>query len=262
MTEPLEPPRTQWDLPDPRFVEGEEELIALGADLAPGTMLAGYRRGIFPMDVSLPDGTEQLGWWSPDPRAVLRPDQIHISRSMRRVVPRFAYSVDQAFGEVVRGCADPRRPHGWVNDSFVNAYHRLFDLGWAHSIEVWETSGPGTRVLAGGLFGIQIGRLFAAESKFHSRPNASKAAVIMLAQVLAAGTGQGRDNDQVDPLIEVQWPTTHLLSLGVSMMSREDYLDALPTLVGAPRIPLASTMKRLLASAPDATTRTEPDSHR
>jgi leucyl/phenylalanyl-tRNA--protein transferase len=187
-------------------------VIGLGADLAPGTVLAAYRAGAFPMPV---DG--ELVWFSPDPRGVLPVDGVRISRSLARSMRRYEIRVDTAFSAVVAGCANPLRPHGWITSAMSDAYERMYDLGWAHSIEVWTPDGE----LAGGLFGIAIGGLFAAESKFHVRTDASKVAVAGLAQLLAdAGSVPNR-------LIDVQWSSPHLASLGVIEIRRSAYLRRL-----------------------------------
>lgn len=220
-TRPIEPSPCPWYLPDPATAGADQELIAIGADLAPGTMLAGYRRGLFPMGVDLPDGESGLGWWSPNPRAVLRPDAVHISRSLRRSLTRFEYTVDIAFDEVVAACGDPSRPHGWITQDFRAAYHVMFELGWAHSVEVWSREDMSSRRLVGGLFGLQIGGFFAAESKFHRQTDASKAAVVRLCALLNA------DGAGADRIIDVQWPTRHLLTLGVEPVERATYLQLL-----------------------------------
>lgn len=209
---PIEPPAPRWVLPDVADLPAGQELVAVGADLSPGMLLAGYRSGLFAM----PDG-DLLGWWSPDPRGVLPARGVHVSRSLRRVLPRFEVSVDTAFDEVVAACADPRRPHGWISREYRSAYRTLHDLGWAHSIEVWDASGE----LAGGLFGVEVGGLFAGESKFHVSTDASKVAVVALGDLLGADGDPRR-------IIDVQWCTDHLATLGVVEVSRAAYLQALP----------------------------------
>lgn len=215
---PIEPPPSPWVLPDLSDLPQGQELVAVGADLAPGTLLAGYRSGLFAM----PDNGI-LGWWSPDPRGILPPDRVHVSRSLRRSLTRFEVSVDVAFDAVVAACADPARPHGWISPPYQAAYRALHSLGWAHSVEVWDTEGQ----LAGGLFGVEVGGLFASESKFHIRSDASKVAVVALADLLV------RDGDP-RRVIDVQWSTEHLASLGCVQVSRRDYLDALPWVLSAP----------------------------
>ena len=152
-------------------------MVGVGADLAPGTLLDAYRRGLFPMRLH---AGGPIGWWSPDPRGVIPLDGLHVSRSLRRSCRRYRVTVDQAFDDVVRGCADPSRPHGWIDDEFARAYAELHRLGWAHSIEVWDADDA----LVGGLYGVAIGGLFAAESKFHRATDASKVAVVGLVDVL------------------------------------------------------------------------------
>ena len=216
-----EPPLCRWELPDAARATEDQELIGIGADLAPGTMLAGYRSGLFPMGVRLPDGEEALGWWSPNPRGILRTRSVHVSRSLRRSLRHFEFSVDAAFDEVVAACADPSRPHGWIDGDFPNAYRALHDLGWAHSVEVWRLEGLGSRRLVGGLFGVEVGGLFAAESKFHRETDASKAAVVELCRRLS---GAGRSPERI---IDVQWATPHLETLGVTAVPRDQYLSLL-----------------------------------
>lgn len=192
------------------------ELVGIGGDLEPATILQAYRNGLFPMPVD----EEHLGWWSPNPRGVLEPHNLHVSRSLRRSMRRFEIRYDTAFAEVVAHCADPDRPGAWITDEIAAAYQRLFDLGWAHSVETWLDG-----ELVGGLYGLNIGGLFAAESKFHAVTDASKAAVVGLVDRLRDGH---------DRLIDVQWQTPHLASLGVTTMSRRAYHRRLPTLLTAP----------------------------
>jgi leucyl/phenylalanyl-tRNA--protein transferase len=219
---PVEPPATPWLLPDVARVPRGVELVAVGAELDAGTLLAGYRRGLFPM----PDGA-LLGWWSPDPRGILPPGAVHVSASLRRSLRRFTVSLDAAFEAVVAACADPTRPHGWINRAYVEAYVALHRLGWAHSVEVWDDDR-----LVGGLFGVEVGGLFAAESKFHRATDASKVAVVALGDLLAA---DGRP----ERIIDVQWRTPHLGRLGARAVPRRTYLRllsaalALPPVLGA-----------------------------
>jgi leucyl/phenylalanyl-tRNA--protein transferase len=194
-------------------------LVAVGADLEPGTLLAAYRRGFFPMPL---DDAADPAWFSPDPRGVLPPAQVHVSRSLRRSVRRFRVTADRAFGAVIAGCASPDRGDGWIAPAMRAAYTHLHELGWAHSVEVWDTDGA----LAGGLYGVELGGLFAAESKFHSRTDASKVAVVALAARLVAAGGPR--------LIDVQWTTPHLATLGVRDLPRRDYLAALAVALELP----------------------------
>lgn len=213
---PIEPPASRWDL-SVDLLPDEHGFVGAGADDEPGTLLAAYRSALFPMPL---EGGGVLGWWSPDPRGVLELDNLHVSRSLRRSMRHFEFRVDSAFDEVVAGCAEPTRPYGWINDRIQRAYRRLHELGWAHSVETWCDG-----ELVGGLYGLGIGGLFAAESKFHRRTDASKAAVVALA------TGLVDDHPR---LIDVQWQTDHLASLGVTEIPRSQYLERLHTVLSSP----------------------------
>jgi len=207
----IEPPACAWEFP-PAQLAGHEGLLALGADLAPGTLLAAYRAGIFPMPIS---GVPEMAWFSPDPRGIIPLGEFAPSRSLRRSARRFTVSSDRAFGDVVAGCADPGRPGGWITPPIRAAYEELHALGWAHSIEVWDAGGA----LAGGLYGVEIGGLFAAESKFHVRTDASKVALAALVERLRAAGGAR--------VLDVQWTTPHLTSLGARDVARPEYLRLL-----------------------------------
>ena len=189
----------------------------LGADTEPGTILAAYRAGLFPMPV---EAEGPMGWWSPDPRGVLRLDALHVSRSLRHSMRGFEFKVNSSFAEVLDACADPARPHGWIDSRIRDAYIRLHELGWVHSVETWRTD-----ELVGGLYGVALGGLFAGESMFYRVDDASKAALVALAQALEDGTNR---------LIDVQWRTRHLASLGVEEWPRARYLAALPGLLANP----------------------------
>ncbi|MBI4932350.1 MAG: leucyl/phenylalanyl-tRNA--protein transferase [Actinobacteria bacterium] len=205
---PVEPPPTPWVMPSPHLAD-PHGLVAVGADLEPGTLLAAYRSGLFPM----PFTRRKVGWWSPDPRGVLPLDGLRVSRSLRKSCRRFEIRRDTAFEDVMRRCADPHRPHGWINEEFVQAYVRLHELGWAHSVETWLDG-----ALVGGLYGVHIDGLFAGESMFHTVTDASKVALVALVDDL-------RDSGAV--LLDVQWCTDHLASLGAVEMPRQDYLRRL-----------------------------------
>jgi leucyl/phenylalanyl-tRNA--protein transferase len=205
---PIEPPPTPWTLSRPPD-DHPHDAWAFGADLQPGMLLAAYRLGAFPMRV---DG--KLIWWSPQRRAVIPVVGFAPSRTLRRAARGYEIRLDTAFGDVIRSCADPARPHGWIDESFIEAYSELHRLGWAHSVEAWDAEG-----LAGGLYGIGIGGLFAAESKFHHRSGASKAA--LLALVLHLGEQSGAR------LLDVQWATPHLRSLGAVEITRARYHELL-----------------------------------
>jgi len=210
---PVEPPETAWAFPDARDA-GPDEIVAVGGDLEPGTVLAAYRQGLFPMRVG-----RRLAWWSPEPRGILPLDGFHCSRSLRAAIRRFEVRIDTAFVDVMRGCAAPNRAHGWIDASFIEAYTQLFELGWAHSVEVWR---EGT--LAGGLYGLRIGALFAGESMFHRKRDASKVAVWATVELLRMDGAA---------LFDVQWQTPHLASLGVVAVRRNEYLRLLASALRA-----------------------------
>jgi leucyl/phenylalanyl-tRNA---protein transferase len=206
---PVEPPASRYRMPDPHAAP-RHGLIAAGGDLEPGTVLAAYRRGIFPW----PETNGRLLWWSPDPRAVLPLDGFHESRSLHRTrrSGRFRVTRDVACGAVMLACGE-RAEGTWILPEMVAAYVRLHELGWVHSVEVWS----GDR-LAGGVYGVAVGAFFAAESMFHRESDASKVALAELVEWLASRGFR---------LLDVQFRTPHLASLGVAEISRDEYLRRL-----------------------------------
>jgi leucyl/phenylalanyl-tRNA--protein transferase len=190
----------------------ESDLVTIGGDLLPSTLIHAYRRGIFPMEVTGLPGV--VGWWSPDPRGILPLDSLRVTRSMRQSARRFDIRVDTCFADVIRACADPSREDGWITADFIAAYERLHELGWAHSVEVFDRDG----VLAGGLYGVRIEGVFAGESMFHHKRDASKVALMALVDLMRT-SGM--------TLLDVQWCTEHLASLGAVAIPREDYLARL-----------------------------------
>jgi len=213
-------------MPDPAQADPGADLIAIGADLLPGTLLAAYRAGLFPMPVEPKRRRSKVAWYSPDPRGIIPIDGLHVSRSMRRSFKRFEIRIDSAFVDVMRRCGDPSRPGRWITDEIVDAYTALYDLGWAHSIEVWRNE-----QLVGGLYGVGIDRLFAGESMFHVDTDASKVALMALLDWL-------RERDAL--LLDVQWTTPHLASLGAIDVSRPDYLAMLAEAVGGRSRPIGA----------------------
>lgn len=191
--------------------------MGAGADLEPGTLLAAYRSGLFPM----PLRKKVIGWWSPDPRGIIPVDGLVVSRSLRRSCGRFEARLDTCFRDVVEHCADPPRPGGWINPQIVSAYERLHRLGWAHSVEIFSAER-----LVGGVYGVRIGGLFAGESMFHTETDASKVALVRLVEWLRS----------VDvTLFDVQWTTPHLRTLGAVDLPRHEYLTRLALAVAPPR---------------------------
>jgi len=220
----VEPPHTQWQL-SAEDADPGDDLVGVGADLAPGTVLAAYRAGLFPMHLRDDNDDELLGWWSPDPRGVLPLDGVRITRSLTQSMRRFRVTTDHAFQEVMQACADQDRSGRWITPQFLTTYVHLHELGWAHSVEVW--SGDGS--LVGGLYGIEVGGLFAGESMFHTERDASKVALVGLVRHL---------NSAPDPdrLLDVQWQTDHLATLGVIEVPRLEYFDRLKTAVQLPPV--------------------------
>jgi leucyl/phenylalanyl-tRNA--protein transferase len=215
----VEPPATRWIFPVPSPLEPAagpveqgrpEEVIGVGADLEPGTLLAAYRSGAFPMS-----GEKSLtAWWSPEPRGILPLAALRITRSLRRSAARYTIRINTAFEEVIAACGDKRRRGAWIDEDIQSAYVRLHHWGWAHSVEAWDDYGR----LAGGLYGVAIGGLFAGESMFHRQTDASKVALIGLVEQLRAAGAR---------LLDVQWATPHLRSLGAVEVSRAEYQDLL-----------------------------------
>ena len=201
----------------PRFppveAAGPDGVLLVGGSLAPDWMLEAYRRGIFPMPIKV-ERRRLIAWLTPDPRGVLEFASLHISRRLARRLRRgeFTFTVDRAFPAVVEGCAAPRGPENecWLTLALQNAYGTLHKLGHAHSVEVWQDG-----ALVGGLFGLALGGLFAAESMFHRRTDASKAALVHLVEHLER---RGFD------LLDVQWTNSHTRSLGAMDIPRDQYL--------------------------------------
>jgi leucyl/phenylalanyl-tRNA--protein transferase len=209
---PRTPAPTAWSFEAPPD-DHPDDLWALGADLEPGTLLAAYRLGLFPMPIG-----SRLGWFSPRRRAVVPLDSFTPSRSLVRAARRFEIRIDTAFADVVAGCARPGDPHSWIDAGVEGAYGRLHALGWTHSVEAWDGEG-----LAGGLYGVAIGGLFAAESMYHVRTDASKAAFVALVERLReAGDAERR-------VLDVQWQTPHLVRLGAVEVTRVEYRRRLAT---------------------------------
>ncbi len=232
---PVEPPPSAYRF-DPLAAPAGEDLVAVGGDLRPGTVLAAYRAGLFPMGVG-PRGVDPLGWWSPDPRGVLPLDGLRVSRSLRRATRRFEVRVDTAFAAVVQGCADPGRQGRWITPEVAAAYLELHRLGWAHSVECWREE-----QLVGGLYGLAVGGLFAGESMFHRESDASKVALVALVALLA------RDGDE-RRLLDVQWRTEHLASLGVVDVPRQEYLRRLALALRCPPAEFAWPVREGAADA-------------
>jgi leucyl/phenylalanyl-tRNA---protein transferase len=196
--------------PDPTPFD-DEGLVAVGGDLSVERLLLAYEHGLFPW---YNDNYPPL-WWCPNPRAILPLDALHISRSMRRTLRQrdFRVSWNENFSHVIRQCGARRKEGTWILPEVIEAYETLHQRGHAHSLEVWQGS-----LLVGGLYGVQRGGLFAAESMFHRSTDMSKVALLVCAHSLrCAGAG----------LFDVQFLTPHLQSLGACQISRDAYLERL-----------------------------------
>jgi leucyl/phenylalanyl-tRNA---protein transferase len=221
---PLDAP--EWFPPLDQALEEPAGLLAAGGDLSPQRLLAAYRRGIFPW---YSPGQPVL-WWSPDPRAVLFPEEFHCSKSLARTLSRghFSLSCDRDFAGVIDGCAAPRAasPGTWITSEMRAAYLELHQLQRAHSIEVWH----GGR-LAGGLYGVRLGGVFFGESMFSHERDASKAA---LAELVTRSMRSGI------AVIDCQLPSRHLASLGARSIPRGQFQSLLREHVDAPALPFAA----------------------
>ncbi|GAA3567690.1 leucyl/phenylalanyl-tRNA--protein transferase [Microlunatus spumicola] len=212
----------------------DDDLVAVSHDIDVDLTLGAYGSGVFPMPLQ----PGLMGWWSPVARGVLPLEGLRVTRSLRKMLPRYEIRVDTAFPQVLAACADPRRPHGWIDGDIGRVYLELHARGVVHSVEAWSGED-----LVGGLYGVSLGGLFAGESMFHDPVrgrDASKAALVALVGFLrgsgisgeeAEGEGSG---DGSDRLLDVQWRTEHLGSLGVVEVDRRDYLGRLRSALTLP----------------------------
>lgn len=214
---PIDPGPTHWQLPVPGRRAGD--LIAIGGDLAPSTVLAAYRGGLFPMPV---EAGSEIGWWSPERRGVLPLDGLVVSRSLRKSRKRYTVTSNQAFAEVLAGCADPGRDGVWIDEQITAAYLQLHAMGWAHSVETWLDG-----ELVGGLYGLAINGLFAGESMFSRATDASKVALVHLVELLS-------DEHAATRVLDTQWQTDHLATLGVVEIPRTEYFERLNAALALP----------------------------
>jgi leucyl/phenylalanyl-tRNA--protein transferase len=226
--EPHDPfPPVEFALRDPNG------LLAAGADLSTERLLDAYAHGIFPWF----NDDDPLLWWSPDPRMVLYAGELHVSRSLRRVIRsgQFQVTLDRAFTQVMNGCAGPRAGQDgtWITRDMTEAYARLASLGYAHSAEAWQDGR-----LVGGLYGVTLGRMFFGESMFARVSNASKVAFAILVRQLERWAF---------PVIDCQMATSHLASLGAREIPRAEFLAQVSRLVRQPSVPAPWTLDDDLA---------------
>ena len=203
-----------WDFPTPEQMP-KDDLVTLGADLKPETLIDSYKHGIFPMHLQI-ENKREIGWWSPQQRGILPLNKINISSSLKKSMKKYYVTFDQDFDAVIEGCGDDKRPKGWINKDIKTAYKKLFELGYVHSVEVWNKKDE----LVGGLYGVEVNGLFAGESMFHKQTDASKTAMVYLVNQLKESGGER--------IFDVQWQTPHLKSMGVIKISRAKYISLLP----------------------------------
>ncbi|MEY2778249.1 MAG: hypothetical protein RL008_345 [Actinomycetota bacterium] len=209
-----------WDFPAPEQMP-KDDLVTLGADLKPETLIDSYKHGIFPMHLQI-ENKREIGWWSPQQRGILPLNKINISSSLKKSMKKYFVTFDQDFDAVIEGCGDDKRPKGWINKDIKTAYKKLFELGYVHSVEVWNKKDE----LVGGLYGVEVNGLFAGESMFHKQTDASKTAMVYLVNQLKEAGGER--------IFDVQWQTPHLKSMGVIKISRAKYISLLPEVLNTP----------------------------
>ena len=213
-------PDQLWFPPAHEALEDPDGLLALGGDLSTERLILAYRNGIFPWY----SDEQPILWWSPDPRCVLFPDEVHISRSLRRTLnsQRFRVTADQAFGRIIRLCANTRPEGTWITEDVITAYSELYRMGIAHSIEIWNSQ---NKTLAGGMYGIAMGQCFFGESMFSLETNASKVLMVHLANQLREWGYR---------IMDCQVESSHLLTMGARTIPREDFLSILRECIDQP----------------------------
>ena len=211
-------PDKLWFPPAEEALDDPDGLLAVGGDLSADRLQLAYRNGIFPWF----SDDQPILWWSPNPRCVLIPGKVHVSRSLRRTLNKqhFRVTSDQCFGRIIRLCASTRAEGTWITDDMIDAYSELHRLGIAHSIEVWNQNGD----LAGGMYGVALGRCFFGESMFSLETNASKVLMVHLAHQLQEWGYE---------IMDCQVESSHLLSMGATTVSRTEFLSILKACVDA-----------------------------
>jgi leucyl/phenylalanyl-tRNA--protein transferase len=214
--------RCEYEFPQLQFIPyAAGDLVIVGADLSPFTLLFAYSHGYFPMYVEI-DKEKVLGWFSPVERGVIDLDELKVTRSMKQSAKKYECRMDTRFRDVMEKCKDQPRHGGWITDDFIDAYEVLHNMGYAHSVEVYADD-----ELVGGLYGVGIGGFFAGESMFHTQRDASKVALMHLVRHL---------NDQGADLLDTQWQTDHLVRMGTKVVERNEYLERLGRATELPSI--------------------------
>ena len=219
-------PPSLWQFPDPIQADPQGEgLVAVGADLAPETILAAYRAGIFPWF----NEDDPICWWSPEPRCIITPHTFKPSKTLIRALKKNQYTLtlDHSFAAVMRACAGVRAyaEGTWINEEIITGYCGLHAAGLAHSVEVWEQTEQGDATLVGGLYGVQIGQTFFGESMFSLRTDVSKMAFTFLMKLCEASNF---------PFVDCQLPNEHLMSLGATTQPRAQFLHHLKQVLAQP----------------------------
>ena len=196
------------------------DLITVGADLEISTLINAYTNGYFPMEVSIDRKNKTTGWFSPKLRGIIPIDKLHVTKSMRRSYKNFTFEIDNNFENIMRKCMETPRKGGWINERYIEKYHDLYNAGFAHSVEVYSQN-----ELVGGLYGVSIGGLFAGESMFSLKSDASKVALMKLIEILKSIGAK---------LLDTQWLTPHLKSLGAVVVPREKYGQMLKNAIAEP----------------------------
>jgi leucyl/phenylalanyl-tRNA--protein transferase len=207
------PTECRWTFPSSDLWPTDDDVVAVGADLEIDTLLYAYAHGMFPMF-----DKKNLLWWSPVDRGVIPLNGARITRSLRQSAKKFTCTIDTAFVDVMNLCKATHTDGAWINDEFISSYTQLHRLGHAHSVEVWNATGE----LVGGLYGVRINKFFAGESMFHTETDASKVALMHLVQLMSL--------DGME-LLDTQWRTEHLETLGCIAIPREKYLQLLASAV-------------------------------
>lgn len=216
-----------WFPPVQSALDEPDGLLAVGGDLSPERLLHAYRQGIFPW---FSDDDPMLMWWSPKVRCIVAPMSYQANRTLRKLWRQhpFQFSFNQAFDRVIESCAEPtaNRLETWITSEMMSAYKTLHRLGHAHSVEIWHHD-----KLVGGLYGLQVGNAFCGESMFHRESGASKVAFLALI---------GRMKQLQMPLLDCQLENPHLMNLGASLLTREDFIVSLKECTACSSIPLAT----------------------
>lgn len=201
-----------------------QDLIAFSDDFDPGTALLAYRCGVFPMPLGSGRFGDEMGWWSPMERAQLPPEALRVTRSLRKSARRYTTTTDLAFARVIEACGDPDRPDGWIDGRISAAFLALHAAGYVHSVETWDAEGR----LVGGLYGVHQNGMFAGESMFHHPQLGTDASKVALLRLTLELRRCGVE------LLDVQWLTPHLESLGAVVTERDDYLAQLGEALDVP----------------------------